>query len=336
MVVSFFLWKKIQNSQQEMNQPVAAPMPQIPMRDVVVAKRRIPSRTRMDEKFIKEYLEIGQKNASDVPVDAFLKPEELTNKYTSMPILPGDVLTPDRILDKDAVPNVSFAIPQGKRAVTIQAGPIIGVAGFVQQGDFVDVIATFRPPGGQTISKLVLQDIQVMAVGKTFFQDLTTGSPGSPSAAITSQLADLITLVLSPEELEKLVYLDSGVQFRLVLKNPKDKGQTITTRGATEKIVMEQVVQELAKFSSPTAEDPKETPVTPVTPVIVSAPEVPMVLKPVDDGKVEIFYGRKIKEEVFKDGYSVTESNPSPQGVVSYAPQTTRPPSYATPYEGEE
>ncbi len=313
--VSFVLWKQIQTSQQ---QPTPGPTitvepPKIPTVQVVVAKKRIPTRTRLEEKLLPELFEVKDVVASNVPAEAFAHIASLTNKYTSLTVLAGDIMSPERILDKDSVPNVSFAVPVGKRAFTIQVTPLSGVAGFIQQGDYVDVIATFRPAGKETTSKMVMQDIQVLAVGKTYLQELDIGASASPTAAIMSQLTDLITMAVTPEELESLMYLDSaGVTYRLLLKNPKDKDKKIVTKGATEKSVITDLgIQKLTEGAS--SASPEVAPTTPV--ITIAAPTIAPVVEPLDDGKVDISYGSKRKEEMYKSG-APRSSQQSPGNII--------------------
>jgi pilus assembly protein CpaB len=305
--VSLVLWKQLQAPKPvDTSTPVAAPAP-VETRPVVVAKNRIPTRTRLEAAVIAESFEIRDIATSSMIEGALNATDSMLNKYTSMTVLPGDQMTSARMLEKDAVPNLSFAVKQGRRAFTIPVDPVKGIAGFIQQGDFVDIIATFRPPGAETVSKMILQDIQILAVGKTYFQELDLGAGASPTAAIMSQMTDLITLSVTPEELERLMYLDSaGVFYKLVLKNPLDKDIKIVTKGATEKIVMKDLgidkdsLEGLVGIPKPVVSDIPAQPVSPIVPTFTPAP-IPDV--PEDLGTIEVIYGpSRRKEDVLKEG----------------------------------
>lgn len=207
-------------------------------------------------------------------------------------------MTPNRILDKDVIPSLSFAVPQGKRAVTIAVSKTSGVGGFIQQGDFVDVIANFKQGTPDSIAKIVLQDILVLAAGNTYAFD-----PGIATAApaIAAAKMELVTLAVTPEELERIVFLDSSVNFRLVLKNPKDKGEQVVTKGATEKMVMRTL-----GFTEPVAVQPVPTTV-PETPKVVP-PMAPQAVETVETGRVEIMYGTQRHFEMNKFG--VVQTSP--------------------------
>lgn len=291
MVFSAILWKKVQQDKPVSGPPVIVQPPKIPTMNVVVAKQKIPARLMLEAAKLDEYFEIKEIIASAAPPDAFTSIASLTKKYTSITILAGDVMTPNRILDKDVIPSLAFAVPQGKRAVTIAVSKTSGVGGFIQQGDFVDVIANFKHGTPDSIAKIVLQDIPVLAAGNTYAFD-----PGIATAApaIAAAKMELVTLAVTPEELERIVYLDSSVNFRLVLKNPRDKGEQVITKGATEKMVMRSL-----GFTEPVVVQP--VPSTSEAPLITPR-VVPQAIETVETGRVEIMYGSQRRLEMNKFG----------------------------------
>lgn len=286
--VSVFLWNKIQKKQ-----PVAVQAPVIAQpiikKTVVVSKKRIAARTRLEESFVRDNFELKELIASSVPDTAFTSIASLTNRYTSVTILPDDIMTPIRLMDEDQIPNLARAIPAGKRAVSIAVSKASSVGGFIQQGDYVDVIATFRPSRGETITKIVLQDIQVLAMGNTYEFE---GAIATLTPAIAASKAELITLALTPEDLEKLMYLDAGTSFRLVLKNPNDKDNVIQTKGATERIVLSDIGH---SSTVPVEEAPARAAVS-HSHIDHDEEEA------VDDGKVEIMFGSQKRREIVKYG----------------------------------
>lgn len=282
LVVSFFLWNQMQKKQQ-LNQ-IQAPVIEQPIlkTKVVISKKRIAARTRLEEANLKENFELKEMIASSVPEGAFTSIASLTNRYTSVTVLPNDVMIPERLMNEDLIPNLARAIPNGKRAISIAVSKSSSVGGFIQQGDYVDVIATFRPANGETITKIVLQDIQVLAVGNTYDFE---GAVATSSPAIAASKAELITLAMTPDDLEKLMYLDAGTSFRLVLKNPNDKDHVIQTRGATERLVLSDIGHKAAV--SPSSQ-----------PEVANPVNVAPVNKRLDDGKIEIMFGSSKRREM--------------------------------------
>ncbi|HNV70242.1 MAG TPA: Flp pilus assembly protein CpaB, partial [Candidatus Ozemobacteraceae bacterium] len=205
LIISYFMYKNLMQKQQlgtGQLPPAEALIPKIPTKPVVVAKVRIPAKTRLEDPYIREALEIKQMNASDVPIGAFDNVASVTDRYTAITILPKDVITTERLLDKKLVPNLSFAIPEGKRAYTVMVDKVRGVAGFVQQGDIVDIVGFFKQ-GGDTepVSRIVLQDLPVLAVGQTYEFD---SAVATTAPTINAAKFDLVTLAVDPTHVEYL------------------------------------------------------------------------------------------------------------------------------------
>ncbi|NCB38563.1 MAG: Flp pilus assembly protein CpaB [Erysipelotrichia bacterium] len=289
LAISMLLWNKLQKSQPAR---VAAPVVQQPTilkKAVVVSKKTVAARTRLEPALVSSAFEIREIIASAVPELAFNNVASITNRYTSVTILPGDIMTPIRLMSEDQIPNLARAIPPGKRAVSIAVTKVTSVGGFIQQGDYVDVIATFRPRNSETITKIVLQDIQILAVGGSYAFE---GGIASATPALAASKVELVTLAVTPGDLEKLMFLDSGTSFRLVLKNPNDKDNKTRTKGATERMIL----SDIGHPDFVQTVKPVETLST------TTAAPVPVMVVPVDDGKVEIMYGATARRELFKYG----------------------------------
>lgn len=287
--ISMLLWSKLQTASPIKIDAPTVEQPTILKKSVVVSKKSVAAKTRLEGAILKDAFELRELIASSVPDTAFTSIASLTNKYTSVTLLPDDIMTPMRLMDGDQIPNLARAVPSGKRAVSIAVSKVTAVGGFIQQGDFVDVIASFRPRNSEAITKIVLQDIQVLAVGSTYEFD---GSIPSSTPSIAAAKVELMTLAVTPNELERLMYLDSGASFRLVLKNPKDKDLKIQTKGATERIVLSDIGH--PEFSQQTTQ-------TPATEVKVESKAVAFA-EPIDDGRVEIMFGATARREIYKYG----------------------------------
>ncbi len=283
LAISMLLWNKLQTSQPARIEAPVVQQPTILKKAVVVSTKRLAARTRLEPTLVQASFELREMIASAVPDTAITSIASITNRYTAVTILPDDIMTPPRLMDESQVPNLARAIPQGKRAVSIAVNKATSVGGFIQQGDYVDVIATFRPRNSDPITKIVLQDIQILAVGGTYEFD---SGAATATPAIAAGKVELVTLALNPTDLEKLMYLDSGTSFSLVLKNPKDKDQKVQTKGATERIVLSDIGHPDFIQAVKTSES---------TPAQV-------VIAPVDDGKVEIMYGATSRRELYKYG----------------------------------
>ena len=106
-------------------------------------------------------------------------------------------------------------IPEGMRAVAIRSNEIIGVAGFLYPGSHVDLLMTFTPPGGNNIplTQTVLQNVEVLTAGQTIEPD----PQGKPQAV------NVVTLLLSPQDSQKLQLASGQGNIQFVLRSGADQ-----------------------------------------------------------------------------------------------------------------
>ena len=107
-------------------------------------------------------------------------------------------------------------IPPGMRAISVRVNDIVAVAGFVIPGTHVDVLLTGNPgTSNEQQTTTVLENVAVIATG----QKLERNSAGEP------QTTPVITLLVSPDDGEKLTLASSQGHIQLALRNPLDTKQ---------------------------------------------------------------------------------------------------------------
>ncbi len=112
-------------------------------------------------------------------------------------------------------------IPAGMRALSVKVDEVVGVAGFVTPQTRVDVILIMQPPGGQEPqSKVILQNIQALAAN----QQITENDAGQPI------ISTVVTVLVTPEEAEKLSLAANQGRIQMALRNTLDR-DTIETTG---------------------------------------------------------------------------------------------------------
>jgi pilus assembly protein CpaB len=115
------------------------------------------------------------------------------------------------------------AIPPGLRAVSVKVNEVIGVAGYVLPGTHVDVVATVSPTqqAADMTSKVILTDVLVLAAGTKIEQ----GNGDEKPVAVS-----VVTLLVDPDQAERLTLASTEGKIQLALRNPLDK-TTPVTRG---------------------------------------------------------------------------------------------------------
>jgi pilus assembly protein CpaB len=112
--------------------------------------------------------------------------------------------------------GLTVKIPEGMRAVSVRSDEVVGVAGFLFPGSHVDVLVTLRSDKIPVPStQIVLQDVEVLTAG----QNIEPDPQGKP------QTVNVVTLLLSPPDAQKLVLATTQGSIEFVLRNGADRGQ---------------------------------------------------------------------------------------------------------------
>ena len=190
---------------------------------VVVAKVNIPTKTILKT----DMLAIKEIPAEYVPEGVLSEIDAVLDKVLIINAMPGQMLFAKDIQDKKAELGLSFIIPAGKRAVSVQVDPAAGIAGMIKPGDVVDVLVTFEEQG-KTVT--VLQNVQVLAINQQTEMKEKDNSAKSEGSAI-------VTLALSLKDSEKLVMASSHGMLHLVLKSVQDNTEVETSGTSIGSIV---------------------------------------------------------------------------------------------------
>ena len=119
--------------------------------------------------------------------------------------------------------GVSAVIKAGMRAVAVKGDKVIGISGFIQPGNRVDILVTMKDPNTKNeITKMVLSNVLVLATG-TEIEEKRDGKP-SP--------VDVYTLEVDPEQAERLALAAAEGKLQFALRNATDM-ETVLTQGAT-------------------------------------------------------------------------------------------------------
>jgi len=211
-VAAYFLYTYLKTQEQKVREAVAS-------EKIVVAAAGIPMGNTIDIKQLKT----ADWPKANMPQGAFLSTDQVAGRIALQTFAPGDPITEPKLVPKEGPASVlSYKIPEGHRAMTVGVNPVAGVAGFVNPGNLVDVVLTAMPPGGKlTVSKIVLQNVPILAIGQIVDQ-----KEGKPVAVPT------VTMDVSPEDAEKLAIASTQGRLQLVLRRFGDK-ELAKTAGAT-------------------------------------------------------------------------------------------------------
>jgi len=147
---------------------------------------------------------------------AYDKVEDVAGKPLLYPLVAHEpILKRDLGVEGSGI-GISGKIPTGMRATAVKSNEIVGVAGFLYPGSRVDVMVTYTPPGGASsgpVTQTVLQNVEVLTAGQTIEPD----PQGKP------QTVNVVTLLVSPEDSQKLQLASSQGVVQFVLRSGVDQ-----------------------------------------------------------------------------------------------------------------
>jgi len=154
---------------------------------------------------------------------------EVIGKILLVPVNSGESIMKNQVIDQgDKKEGLAYLVPKGKRALTVPVDEVSGVAGLIKPGDKVDVIGTVAIGENQpkTYTLMVLQDIEVLAVGK-----LMDKSANEKNTAVETKT---VTLAVSLAEAKPLMMASQRGVIRLMLRSPVDDSTGYTPPFAME------------------------------------------------------------------------------------------------------
>lgn len=206
LLVSASVYNKLRAGLGATNEPVLS---------VVVAAEDLQVGTKLGDNDVR-VLRFPQ---STVPPGAYGSKDKVVNRGVILPIGKGEFILPTKLAAANAGAGLPSMIPQGMRAVSVRVNDVVSVAGFVQPGSRVDVMSTSSSGSGERLTTTVLENVSVIAVGKNL------GRSSGPEPPPTAQSASVITLLVSPDDAQKLALASQEGRIQLALRNPLDTHQ---------------------------------------------------------------------------------------------------------------
>jgi pilus assembly protein CpaB len=197
--------------------------------------------------------------AKSVPSGAVRTLAEAEGRVVRASIVAGEPLLDGKLAPQLAGKGglMPMLVPEGQRGVTIKVDDAIKESGFVLPNSRVDVLVSMAKARGsqERVSKVILQDVTVLAAGQTV--ELRDNKP----VTFTT-----VTLSLEPGQAERLALAQTEGKLTLAMRNLRDT-QIVQTKGATAATLL----GEPAVAATPPPAPKKATPAT----TRVSAPLPP-------------------------------------------------------------
>ena len=159
-----------------------------------------------------------------LPVGYFSKADDLKDRVVISPLKLNEPITEDKLAPTSVkTGGVSAVLQSGMRAIAVKGDKVIGISGFINPGNRVDVIVTVQEPKTKKIkSKIFLKNIAVLATGT----QIEKNEKGEPMPV------DVYTLEVTPKQAEKVALAASEGRLQFALRGVTDS-ENLLTEGIT-------------------------------------------------------------------------------------------------------
>jgi pilus assembly protein CpaB len=179
--------------------------------EIVVAAHDLPVGSKLDPSSIK----MVRWSRDDLPPGAITDSTTVLNQYTKAGIVEGEPIVESRLFHGERNAGVlPLLIPAGMRAISVPVDEVGDIAGFVLPHSRVDVLVAVSngPVGGQPFSKIVLQNVEVLAVAQEI-----------ESVEDKPEEVKVVTFLVTPDEVECLSLASHEGTLRLAMRNYDDR-----------------------------------------------------------------------------------------------------------------
>ena len=195
------------------NRSSPPPPPQLETQPVFVALKEIPMGTLLDPQLVK----LEQWPKDRIPEGVLSKLEDIEGRRPRTKLFAGEPILDVKLLSKgESAGGAAPMIPIGYRAVPVRVDDVSGGAAMILPGDRVDVLIHVKRGNEitSTVTKTILQDVKAFAVDSQW----TMESDESGKAI----RAKTISLLLTPEQTERVMMAHELGKIRLALRSPED------------------------------------------------------------------------------------------------------------------
>jgi len=235
----------------------------------------------------------------DFPKGAVSIEKDALDRAVLFPISANAPIVNGSLSQLNGADGIPATIEQGYRAAAITITDVSGVAGLIQPGAHVDVLFTRPGTMAEAITSTILQNVRVLSIGKSI-QVNQIIDPRAPKVPVA-------TLLVTPEQAQKLELAKNQGRISLTLRNPLDESMGVDGKPVNTDVLDPAMRAKVALSNrlrnSPDMSDPRawaeltgEKPKTPAVPTVKEKPAPPPPRAIVD-----VFRGDKHVQEVFHD-----------------------------------
>ncbi len=180
---------------------------------VIAASRDMPAGTRLRKADLK-HMRIAER---DVPRLAITEETAALDQVLLQPINTNEPFAKNKFASMFGAEGLSATIDSGKRAVSVLVTDATSAGGLIQPRSHVDVLFTRTGSLREALTTTILQDVIVLSIGRL------TEAGQTVDVKVTRPLNQAATLLVTPEDAQKLELARNQGKISLALRNPLDK-----------------------------------------------------------------------------------------------------------------
>ena len=195
------------------------------MREVLIASREI----NINEAFSEQNVQRASLPKSVVQHGALTDIDKLDNKYARVRLYPGEPILLEKVMGIDDTSG-SLKVPLGYRVVSVKVTSESSVSSLIEPGDRVDVVVVLKHTRETpvAIAKTILKAVRVFAVNSEMARTM--------DADKTADQARTVSVLLKPDQVEKLMMAADLGTIQLALRSPDDPDVDETAGCTIEKL----------------------------------------------------------------------------------------------------
>lgn len=156
--------------------------------------------------------------------------EDIEGAAVRVEMVAGEPILSYKLFQRGESGFLSGVLAPGMRAVTVSVNPETGAAGFVLPGDHVDIVVVFDvldtdditgDTTSRTVSETIMEDVRVLATDQSVASRSKPGEEGGGDETL-ADLADTVTLEVTPNQAQAIAVADSLGSIRLILRSAID------------------------------------------------------------------------------------------------------------------
>lgn len=144
--------------------------------------------------------------------------ESLSGSVATMRILPGEQIVSDKFGSEVTDVASALTIPRGMMAISVSLTDTARVAGFINPGSEVAIFLNGTGTDGQPFSRLLLEQVRVIAVGSTTTTQTTT-TTAEGTQTVEQLPGTLMTLALEQPDAEKVLFSQGAGELVFAVLN---------------------------------------------------------------------------------------------------------------------